>query len=89
MLDSAAFVAAGGYHHHLGFNIWRGRGVPAAPGDGVVGLRHWTILLDGAAAARAARERLVAAGVAVVERDGGLLVHDPAGIPVLLAPDAR
>ena len=25
LLDSAAFVAAGGYHHHLGINIWRGR----------------------------------------------------------------
>ena len=27
-LRSAAFVSAGGYHHHLAFNIWRGRGVP-------------------------------------------------------------
>ena len=26
-LGSAAFVSAGGYHHHLGFNVWRGRGV--------------------------------------------------------------
>ena len=44
LLDSAAFVAAGGYHHHLGFNIWRGRGAPPVPA-GVVGLRHWTIVL--------------------------------------------
>jgi catechol 2,3-dioxygenase len=29
-IGSAAFVAAGGYHHHLGFNIWRGEGVSPA-----------------------------------------------------------
>ena len=44
LLDSAAFVAAGGYHHHLGLNIWRGRGAPPVPA-GVVGLRHWTIVI--------------------------------------------
>jgi catechol 2,3-dioxygenase len=38
---SAAFVAAGGYHHHLGLNTWRGEGVPPAP-EGVVGLHLWT-----------------------------------------------
>src|SRR5436305_5600174 len=44
-LPSAAFVSAGGYHHHLGFNVWRGEGIPPAPADGVVGLRYWTVLL--------------------------------------------
>ena len=29
-LPGAAFVSAGGYHHHLGFNTWRGEGVPPA-----------------------------------------------------------
>ncbi len=89
VLPNAIFVSVAGYHHHLAYNTWRGTGIPGAPRDGVVGLRHWTILLDGAAAVAAARERLAAAGVAVVERDGGILVHDPAGIPVLIAPDAR
>ena len=42
---AAAFVAAGGYHHHLGFNVWRGEGVPPAP-QGRVGLRHWTVMLE-------------------------------------------
>src|SRR3954467_3963711 len=31
LLPSAAFVAAGGYHHHLGFNTWRGEGIAPAP----------------------------------------------------------
>ena len=38
----ALFVAAGGYHHHLGLNTWAGRGVPSPPGN-AVGLRGFTI----------------------------------------------
>jgi catechol 2,3-dioxygenase len=33
------FVAAGGYHHHLGFNTWKSGGGPPQP-DGVAGLHH-------------------------------------------------
>jgi catechol 2,3-dioxygenase len=85
-MPNAVFVAVAGYHHHLGFNTWRGEGVPAAPAvEAVAGLRHWTLLLDGDAQRAAARERLDAAGVAVEERPDGLLVHDPAGIALLLA----
>jgi catechol 2,3-dioxygenase len=82
LLDSAAFVAAGGYHHHLGINVWRGRGVPPAPA-GTVGLRHWTIVLPAADAA-ALRERVVAAGAPCEERPDGLLVRDPWDIALLV-----
>ena len=88
VLPNAIFVSVAGYHHHLAYNTWRGAGIPGAPRDGVVGLRHWTILVDAGAVA-AARERLAAGGVEAIERDGGILVHDPAGIPVLIAPDVR
>jgi catechol 2,3-dioxygenase len=85
-MSNAVFVSVAGYHHHLGFNTWRGAGIPAAPApETVTGLRHWTILVDGAAELAAARSRLEAAGVAVDERADGLLAYDPAGIPVLLA----
>ena len=83
LLDSAAFVASGGYHHHLGFNLWRGRGVPPVPA-GVVGLRHWTIVLPAAADAAALRQRVVAAGAPHEETPQGLLVRDPWDIPVLV-----
>ena len=73
---SAAFIAAGGYHHHLGLNTWRGEGVPPQP-DGVVGLRHWTIELDGPADVAAARERVAATGAEIEERRGGFLSRDP------------
>ncbi|MBA3422037.1 MAG: VOC family protein [Thermoleophilaceae bacterium] len=76
VLPGAAFVSAGGYHHHLGFNVWRGPGVPPAPAD-AVGLRHWTIILPGEADLTAARERLDAAGVEVEDGEGGLTVRDP------------
>jgi catechol 2,3-dioxygenase len=85
LLDSAAFVAAGGYHHHLGFNIWRGRGAPPVPA-GVVGLRHWTIVIP-ADAATALRERVVASGAPYEETPAGLLVRDPWGIPLLVVAE--
>jgi catechol 2,3-dioxygenase len=86
LLPTAAFVAAGGYHHHLGFNVWRGRGVPPQP-EHVVGLDHWTIELEDAAQVAAVRARAEAAGIAVEARgDGGFEVRDPWAIAVVIAP---
>jgi catechol 2,3-dioxygenase len=79
---AAAFVAAGGYHHHLGFNVWRGNGVPPAPG-GRVGLRHWTVVLEDREEVAAVSERIREAGITTEEREGGLLVRDPWGIALL------
>lgn len=42
--NSAAFLSAGGYHHHLGLNTWESRGGPA-PAPGTTGLYHFAILL--------------------------------------------
>jgi len=70
-MPSAAFVSAGGYHHHVAFNTWRGEGVPAAPvSGGVVGLREWTLLVDSAAELDAVRGRLERAGVEVLADPG-------------------
>lgn len=63
----ALFLAAGGYHHHLGVNTWRGEGVGPAPA-GTVGLREWTVVLD-PADLEAVRARL-----------GGDVVEDPWGM---------
>lgn len=86
-LPGAAFLSAGGYHHHLGFNTWRGSGVPPVPAD-AVGLRRWTIVLPDEADLAAAHERLVQAGVEVGEAGAGLLVRDPWAIPVQLVAQA-
>ena len=79
---AAAFVAAGGYHHHLGFNVWRGEGVPPAP-QGRVGLRHWTVVLEDQEQIAAVDERVRAAGIATEEHERGFLVRDPWEISVL------
>lgn len=41
--DSAAFISAGGYHHHIGLNTWQSNGVEPAP-DKYPGLYHTAIL---------------------------------------------
>jgi catechol 2,3-dioxygenase len=80
----AAFVAAGGYHHHVGMNVWRGQGVPPAPPDRV-GLHHWTLVLpDGDL--ETLRSRATQAGVSPEETPDGLLLRDPWGIAVLVTP---
>jgi catechol 2,3-dioxygenase len=78
-MPSAAFLSAGGYHHHVGVNTWRGEGVPGVPAD-AVGLRRFTIVV------RDATELGGVARRAGVEAADELLLHDPAGNAVLLRP---
>jgi catechol 2,3-dioxygenase len=84
-LPSAAFVAAGGYHHHLGLNTWRGAGVPPQP-PGTVGLRHWTIVLPRAEDVVAVRDRLERAGAPLELQDDDVLTRDPWDMSVLFTP---
>jgi catechol 2,3-dioxygenase len=81
-LPSAVFVAAGGYHHHVGFNTWRGPGVPPAP-DGTVGLRHFTVVLRDEAELDALLTRAQAAGVDVEHTADGPVLRDPSGNALL------
>ena len=84
---SAAFVSAGGYHHHLGFNVWKGQGVGPAPAD-AVGLRHWTVVLPSAADVAAVRARVRGAGLADRDVERGFAVADPWGtaVQIVAAP---
>jgi catechol 2,3-dioxygenase len=60
--DSAAFLSAGGYHHHIGLNTWESQGgQPPAPGT--TGLYHVAILYPTRAALADALRRLIAAKV--------------------------
>jgi catechol 2,3-dioxygenase len=58
----AAFVSAGGYHHHIGLNTWESLGGPPPP-PGSTGLYHLAILYPSRAALADALRRLVEAGV--------------------------
>jgi catechol 2,3-dioxygenase len=79
----AAFVSAGGYHHHIGLNTWESRGgTPPPPGH--TGLYHTAILYPTRRDLADALRRLIAAGV---ELDGAsdhgvseaLYLRDPDG----------
>lgn len=60
----AVFLAAGGYHHHIGLNTWAGRGaLPPAPGT--TGLYHFAILFPDRPALAAAVRRVVDHGTAL------------------------
>jgi len=60
--DSAAFLSAGGYHHHLGLNTWESAG-GSPPPPGTTGLYHIALLYPTRAALADALRRLVAAGI--------------------------
>jgi catechol 2,3-dioxygenase len=78
----ALFVAAGGYHHHIGLNTWESRGAPAPP-DGSLGLDRWELVLPDEDERDAAAGRVGETGDPV-HTDDGVLARDPAGNHVLL-----
>jgi len=78
----ALFVAAGGYHHHVGLNTWESQGAPAPP-EGSLGLDRWELVLPDEDARDAAAGRVGETGDPV-HTDDGVLARDPAGNHVLL-----
>lgn len=80
---SASFLGAGGYHHHIGINVWAGVGTPPAPPD-AVGLRWYTIDLPSQEAREAVEQRARAAGIEVEENEAGSFLRDPAGNGIVL-----
>ena len=64
MGDGAAFLSAGGYHHHVGLNTWESAG-GAAPAPGTTGLYHAAVLYPDRPALADALRRLVEAGVSL------------------------
>jgi len=97
----ALFLAAGGYHHHVGTNTWRGARGPASAGS--AGLRWYELTLPSAAARDAAAGALTAGGVETAaaegagavpqatDTDGGagaagaVVARDPGGVELRLA----
>jgi catechol 2,3-dioxygenase len=75
-MPSALFLSAGGYHHHIGANVWHSRGLGPAP-EGTAGLRYFTITLPTEAARDEVLARVKAAGIDYETTDAGVIVHDP------------
>jgi catechol 2,3-dioxygenase len=84
----AAFLSAGGYHHHLGANTWESAGTGQPP-PGATGLRYATIVLPNEAERDVVAERVADSGQEPGHHDEGVLVHDPSGNLIVLAAAAR
>jgi catechol 2,3-dioxygenase len=80
----ALFVAAGGYHHHLGLNTWHSLGADPPP-PGAVGLRSFEVILPGAQELDRLLSRVQRAGIQVEADPAGSLIRDPSGNGVLCA----
>lgn len=76
---AAAFFGAGGYHHHIGTNLWNGPNVPPAPAE-ATGLRYFTVVLPNQDELNRALKRIQQAGFTQEPFEGGWLVRDPAHI---------
>jgi catechol 2,3-dioxygenase len=80
-MPSAAFLSAGGYHHHVGLNSWQSEGAPAPP-DTAPGLRQVEFELGDSRAVDELERRLAGTpGEGLPSRggDGALSVRDPDG----------
>jgi catechol 2,3-dioxygenase len=91
MGDQAAFLSAGGYHHHIGLNTWESKG-GSPPPPGSTGLFHVAIRYPTRAALAKALKRLVDAGVPLSgASDHGvseaIYLHDPDGNGIELYRD--
>ena len=82
MLRGALFVAANGYHHHVGLNVWAAGSPIAGPED--AGLDEWSLELHGREEVDALRTRTRATGIELEERDGVIFATDPWRIRVRL-----
>ena len=80
--DSAAFISAGGYHHHIGLNTWESKG-GGPPPPGTTGLYHVAIRYPDRAGLAKALKRVVDAGVPL----GGASDHGVSVALYLRDPD--
>ena len=80
----AAFLAAGGYHHHLGANTWESAGASPPPA-GTAALRHATIVLPDSSERDRVIDRLDRAGHTAGGSDEEPIALDPSGNALVLA----
>jgi catechol 2,3-dioxygenase len=81
----ALFLSAGGYHHHLGTNIWAAESPPASDDDAK--LIEWEIVVPRAEDVNAVATS-VEQGAAVRREDSSILLRDPWGTAVRIRPEA-
>jgi catechol 2,3-dioxygenase len=90
MGDQAAFISAGGYHHHIGLNTWESRG-GSPPPPGTTGLYHFAIRYPSRKALARAVKSVIDAGIRIGGSDHGVseavYLSDPDGNGIELYRD--
>ncbi|WP_028549770.1 VOC family protein [Paenibacillus sp. UNC451MF] len=77
----ALFISAGGYHHHIGLNLWAGHGASPPPPNGT-GIQYFTIVLPDEIELQKTQEQLASSGITVQRQESALLTQDPSGIGI-------
>ncbi|WP_168119669.1 VOC family protein [Paenibacillus sp. HB172176] len=80
----ALFIGAGGYHHHIGLNIWAGQNAPRTP-QNATGLAYAEIILPSGEELEAVIKRLRDSGYSASYEDGFWFIIDPSGITLKLS----
>ncbi len=74
--NQAYFLSTGGYHHHIGFNIWNGKGAPPPPEDSA-GMKYFTLKFPDEDTRKERINKLKVAGYEVIETYNEIYVKDP------------
>lgn len=80
-MNGAVFTGAGGYHHHIGVNIWNGRGGTPMPSN-ATGIEYYTVFLASAEELSDAGNRIEEAGYEVERNVDSMYTLDPFGIGI-------
>lgn len=81
--NQALFISTGGYHHHIGLNIWNGLGAPQ-PSENSVGLIDYTLVYPSENEREKVSQRLKELGFHVTAKEAGYVTTDPSGNKIML-----
>lgn len=82
-LFQGQFVSAGGYHHHIGFNIWMGEGAKQPP-ENSLGMKFYTIQIPNSQSLDQVLQTLEEQQITFKPFQNGYLVKDPSGNGIVL-----
>lgn len=75
-MESALFISAGRYHHHIAINIWQGRGIPNSPAQSS-GLEGYSLILSSEDELKKLAANLTAHNIPFISENQKLIVRDP------------
>lgn len=76
MANSALFISTGGYHHHIGLNIWHGKNAPPLP-DNSAGMKYFSLVFPNAEIREEKINNLKKLGYKIIEDEAGIFTKDP------------